>query len=236
MKGIVAIACVLALLMGLAVTANAAAFDDTWLVSIRACNSLGLKGFTYSAGTTSTSTDGFVPGAEEASLPPPAGGCDLVEIYSVRIDNDGVSHNCALDKREKLSPNKLGEVWAITVIKQENYVGDIYLKAWNLANTSYDIDDDCTFPIRLYNVTGGVRQLLWTYNPTDNGTWRFNLEDGITSDGVIYEGLLGPSADGQGNAIAYNLELVAGVPEPGSIVAMLCGLAGFAGYSIRRRK
>ena len=220
MKKLIVIVCMVTMVMGLALVASAAALDAVWNVNIKIGNSTLAKGYTFNAGTTATSVDAFV-GGEDGELPPPSSGKDAVSIFGT----DTAGKSLIADKRGAITAGEL-IVWHITIAKQESYADpNIYLRAWNATGTSNDIDDDAAFPVKLYNVTGGTKTLLWEFLPTVNGS------STSTAAGSKLDIVLGSSAN------TYNLQLEAGVvPEPGSIVAMLSGLVGLVGYGVRRRK
>ena len=212
MKKLIVIVCMVTMVMGLAMVANAA--DENWLVNLKIGNSTLAKGYTSGFGTKTGAVGTYVAG-EDALLPPAGAGNDQAEIYTVVGPN-----KMLVDKRTPFAGAPI--VWQITVGYQASYAdANIYMRVFNPTGTATLLDANPGFDLKLFKVAefGGTRQLVWTATPGVSSTSSSGYFGTSYAKGTHY----------------FELEASA-VPEPGSIVAMLSGLVGLAGYSIRRRK
>jgi len=213
MKKLIVLAIAAALFVSLA-TAATAVGDDNWLVQIRASNTANGKGLTMTAGTKAGGNDGWLAG-EDGAAPGATTPADSVYIYS--IDLGPTTPKAVADKRAPVVDKK---VWHIAVVPEANFVGPIVLRGWNPSGTANDLDDTTDLVVKLYLGTEETGQLLWTVDKTKNGTSTKTAPDTWVSAQL-------PSGE-------YQLTLVAAIPEPGSIIALLTGLVGL--YGIRRRR
>ncbi|MCX8053142.1 MAG: PEP-CTERM sorting domain-containing protein [Armatimonadetes bacterium] len=140
--------------------------------------------------------------------------------------------------------------WPLSIGTRPGWTGGstFKLRVWNPTGTAFDLDDNWggvtgtqpyiqpkkgpgwepqnAFFVRLYKIYGeSTPKLLWTFNPTTNGgslTPEFSgVFGGITAGSIINN---------------YFLLKREPIPEPGSIVALVTGAVGLAGFAIRRRR
>jgi len=219
MKKLIVLGIVATMVMGFAVVAQAA-YDTDWVINIKAA--------TDAAGTAAASTTGLRargiytdPKAAEDTVAPPAGAAPIVFVYST-IGAD----NLVNDFRGSFTGTE--KVWNLTVgnARYGTAPETVYLFGWNPANTSVVTYNDFlplgSETITLYNAPGGVRgTVAWSVSGLVNG-------NGGSADANTWKS--GPIAMGS------QYQLVVTVPEPGSMLAMLSGLVGLAGFAIRRKR
>lgn len=215
MKKLFVIACVALMVMGLAASAMAVAFDTDWKVSIKAMdeNNLSFNGIGQ-FGTKGTGTDAYL-GTEDVDLPTLA--TDLIDVYTVIG-----TKKLTADYRAPMAAGRT-ITWNLTVAPESaSTATGIRIRGWIQSQTGNKIDTDSVFNVKLYSVAafGGARTQVWAPVNGVAGTSSANYWD---------SGLLSASTH------LFELEATA-VPEPGSIVALLSGMVGLVGFGIRRRK
>lgn len=179
--------------------------DDEWYVYLRARTSAGDTGQTGVFGTKPGASDG--PDANDATVP--VGG----EVFITSVDL-GAQHYYR-DIRSPLDWNEV-KVWNLKLwLSPTSAATQIQLAGWSVGLNGL-------LPVRLE----APQSVLYQFDAAVPGSsaspafqWVF---DGTTRRGLE-------------NAI--DLRLVAGpaVPEPGNLVAMLCGLVSLGGL-VRQRK
>lgn len=173
-------------------------------------------------------------------------GADAVMTTSLSLNvGDKVSYDYTLN-----SPNWFGDTGTGFRDANNVWVGDRYMR-WSNSNWEDYINSpfDAT-DLYMWNPkdVGATVHAEWVFNTattetvtltmqgatTPFGTWSGTIQNGTVADIAIFRvGLW----DSQGSVTLSNFAVTpAAVPEPGSMVAMLSGLAGLIGFGIRRRK
>lgn len=220
-----------AMVMGMATMASATATD--WYVNMKATSDTGAKAgqsnSKFGMKTNATSGDDSSLGydatytaAKDGSLP---------EIISTDLTNATTDNRWNVDQRTPYS-GKGEVVWDLNMYAVTGFASStIYLNAWNTTAGGLNAAGPA---VTLYQVNDGTKVKLYTFDPAKLGTWSSSAGVG----GAFFQQGFTYTANGLGSeSNPYKFQLVAGtVPEPGSLVAMLSGLAGLVGFGIRRRK
>jgi len=223
MKKLIVLGIVVAMAMGFAAVAQAA-YDVDWAMNVKASTTAAGTGDAYTSSfRTKASGNNDGKGAED-SIAPPGGSAPVVYGYTTVDGFDLVQdYRTSFTGTEKVWDFQLSSARFGTAPTQ------VYLFVWNAKNTTAPPNTTLDFAplggetIRLYSAQGGVRgELLWTVDGAFNGT-------GNPGDANTWQS----GAVSMGNR--YQI-VVSSVPEPGSMLAMLSGLVGLAGFAIRRKR
>jgi hypothetical protein len=239
MKKIIVIG-IAVMLMGMAVAAQAA-IDTMWCVELQA---FGASGSGSTAGTLvlgsvtqSNVMDWNVAGANgdsrDSELTDESPDGATVVAIDMPTKRTSGSALWVTDKRPTMVANQT-QIWNIelyTPVAPGYADSTMVLKVWQPSKIS-------TLFTGLDTATGGYS--VFQLKQGNEVLWDFIANSSLNNVGTGTAGapLFTKSYDATGGrAGAYDLQLVVTtVPEPGSIVAMLSGLVGLAGYGIRRRK
>ncbi len=212
MKKLIVLA-VVAMVFGMVSGAYALDIDPEWVVQLRANNAAGTAQGTITCQTKVGASDNFVP-PQDAQFPSPVPGYGEISITL------GSVTRIQKDLRAPLTIANMGKanakVWNLSMYINGGGAQTMTLKGWVPAARKLDGTDTI---VELYQGS----TLLWKVVPGQTGS-----SAAANYTGTFYY-----------NNEPISLQLLAyvvPVPEPGSIVAMLTGMVGFAGYAIRRRK
>ncbi|MCE5200422.1 MAG: PEP-CTERM sorting domain-containing protein [Armatimonadota bacterium] len=229
MKKVIVFGLVGMMVLGMAVAAGAATADNGWMMSIKA----GI-GALASSETAGAATIGVGTSISTADWPMPQQS-PMVQV------------NVALPGGSFIGTKNR------VLYTDANLRWDMYI--WN-PMTSSDTVDLVVYNTSMYKMNTGDSFKLWEedakhagyytllYSLTDDarGTGTANAVAWETSLTVARTASVGTAAAPSGKHLIatanYDLQTFTEpiVPEPGSIVAMLSGLVGLAGFGIRRRK
>jgi len=190
-------------------TAASAAVDDVWVVGLRGVWA-GQSTASINMGTKTGCSDVWrtTPDAD-SQLPNPSNGYLVVAGTLVAL--------CGNDYREPMTTNPAGKVWNIEMYVQgqaEGASATFTLKGWG-SGTNMLSEDLPSVKLKQGST------VLWTVEKNVSGS---STAPNFTKEFTLSDG-----------AKTY-LTLEAQVPEPGSIVAMMSGLVGLAGFVIRRKR
>lgn len=227
MKKIIVVACVAAMVMGMAVAASAAV-DNQWLVQLQAFQANGYQGTAgvTNFGTVSNGTNGYKSGEDTELLADNANQAEIICVDLPSIDPTK-DPRWSQDRRSPLAVGQ-SHVWNLLLFVGPTYdadtQGDIVLKGWQPAKvglTTCGLDPSEFNDLALYY--NGEK--IWDIKALDGANGSAAAPQFTTNFAPVVR------------ADAYELQLVAStVPEPGSFVALLSGFVGLVGYGIRRRK
>ncbi len=216
MKKLFVLGIIAVMVMGMAVSANAA-IDSLWMMQLRAYNGAAtpIAWSTLTLGTKVGASDGYTTTSSEDAIAANPTGTPGMLVSNIVANQ--------LTSKDVRSPLAKGEtkVWDLLMY----VVGDtsnqnIRLDGWMAANAN-----------QLNESTDGDPNITLTLMQGDTVLWA-----------VPYNTSGSQSVPTFTTQIAYTgtpiaLKLVAQtVPEPGSMVALMSGLVGLVGFGIRRKK
>jgi len=216
----------LILVLALMVLASAAyATQDDWTIYLNAGTTATTQGQSAGKllmGTTPTALDGW-DAANDGVGNPLTTSQAYARIYTPIEGSPAAPDGYLFDFRHPLGAS--AKTWDITIGAGSQWSTSqsiVQIRIWNPAG--FDLDP---LVIVSFHVVADPTGILsdFTFDPTKNGS----------STAAAYKFDLPAATLKAGGQI--QLQMCARiVPEPGSIVAMLSGLIGLAGYGIRRRK
>ncbi len=231
MKKLIVIGIVVAMVMGMAVAANAQFTpNDKVLVGIKAA----VDGIGMSAGTFGTQV-GAIDDYDTNDKGLPSATAGSAEIICTDLPANGTvaDGRFYVDKRAPLDDYSQIKVWDLKAsLNTVPAGGDIVLTGWMISSGKITSPD---FYGGLYagswtaqEIKSGAADtsLIWQL-PTD-GTYGSASSPQFTSDGY--------HVSGTGSQMFTLCLGTIDVPEPGSMVALFSGLVGLIGFGIRRRK
>lgn len=212
MRKLIVLIGIAAMVFGMVGGAYASATD--WLVYLKATDHVGQSGIVSSFifGTRTGALDGL-DGNDAANT---AGSGSQIVLACYDLGPGAANNGFSKDLR---APNTPNNVWNLKLWAQPgSNATAIKLSGWNPTGTF-----DLVAPMHLIVVNDPTGSYApghkFTFNPDENGTAtapQFTWEFGVARADIPIELML--------------------IPEPGSILAMLSGLVGLAGYAVRRRK
>jgi hypothetical protein len=234
---------VVGLAAAMALTASAAvAFDNDWLIHVRASTDAAAKTGQASAtfGWKSSPGDVF----------------DQITILSLVTSGPEIDYADAMHQfpnsyggypaQKRWYTAKFGGPWPKTTTWFCRAAGTeystIFVTAWNYTGASSSIDADPGFTLKLYeaNAWGDVLGApVWIFQPGVTATWSAGSGIGGNPFADYFQKAytLGP-ADSGGAAYKYfvlTMTTSPTIPEPGSLACLLAGVSWLAGMGIRRK-
>ena len=222
MKKVLVVAAILLMVAGISVTASAA-YDPEWIILLQCSSRSDAIQNNTGRCKCRTKIDGLdeygIGDVIAAPMPP--------EYPAAYVYAKDESNNLYVtDSRNSFDGRT--KTWNLLVGALPGYsFNKAYLYAWNPASMIEESGVADFAPlggetIKLYkelNDFGGPRELLWTVDPDHNG-------NGDPADPYTYKGCFD---------VGTKLQLeVSAVPEPSSILSLLCGIGGLTGIAWRR--
>jgi hypothetical protein len=240
MKKLIVLGIVATMLMGFGMVAQAAA--PAWVVSVMASSdTAALDGQPYASLGLSTRTTDQMGNITTGSWDPTVSELDyLGATTTTGVGAGPYAGTTARENTAKLSTSDQGVpsatqscTWYFEATNN-NADTPMYVTAWNLSTAQYAIPASLGYSITMYELTGlnGTPIQSSAYVLTNGTAKAANGTIGVSGVGGTYNQWTVPAGV---NNVQY-FEIVAGVPEPGSLVALFSGLVGLVGFGIRRRK
>jgi len=227
MKKLIVIGIVAVMVMGLAMVAQAAV-DASWVVQFQAFNAINQNSAGATEYGTKTNTSNARVSGEDVELSiVNTSQAEIICVDQAPYDTSKLPRFNKDYRAPLAAPGNPVQTWNLLLFAGDGYPdADIILKGWQ--------------PSKLGLVTGApitldpanMQVALW-YN--GEKIWDLNAaQTPALGAGTSAAPQFTKSFAKVGRANAYELQLIAKVPEPGSMLALLSGLVGLVG--IRRRK
>ena len=208
---------VVAMVMGMVASANASATD--WLAYLKA-----------------TDQDGFNGIATQNLYGTKTGAADAYDGINDAANAAGLGSSVVLGCFD------LGSGLGLNGYSKDLRAPSTKLNTWNLKLYAQESCAATSFKVTFWNPTGNYGlpadgSLKYTLSVVGDSSKTFTFDGKTNGTSSAAQGTWIFDAKGHvGLANAYTLQITPSVPEPGSMVAMLSGLAGLVGFGIRRRK
>jgi len=243
MKKLIVLGILAAMLMGLAVVAQATPATPAWVVSVMATtDAASVDGQAYgSFGLYSKSSDTYanITAGVNPALPEINYTSSTASVTSYTAANR--EYVAKMSTADAGAPSSTVTTdWFFQAQNCTNNAGGtMYVTAWNLSTAQYVIPSGLPYTVTMYELTGAGGTIIpssaYTFQTgtganKGTGTWASGTGVGGTYNQWV---LTNVPTNG-----FVNFELVAApqiTPEPGSL-ALFSGLVGLVGYGIRRRK
>jgi|GEM_PF-1508588 len=238
MKKLIVIGIVVAMVMGMAVSAMA--IDNDWLVSFRvsteSAGKTGASSAVFGVKSAAGDTISKFTGIANLASSPEINYYDATHPYPTDYGVIGNRYYVAKFGGAPITGSNTID-W---VFRAAGAAGStIYVNGWNYTGAASTLDADPGFSLKLYEATAdGVKvgAAVWEFRPGVVSAWSSNGLSGTANVDFFQKQYTLGSADSAGGAYKYFVLEAAPIPEPGSMVALFSGLVGLVGFGIRRRK